>query len=243
MPILVFLHGLLGSSDDWQKVIENLPHFSCLALDLPFHAKAKHHHVNNFEDTCDYLTLQLNNNVGDKPYYLIGYSLGGRIALYYALQYLKANTTLQGLILEGAHLGLTSEQEKQARWQHDRSWAQRFRTEPVTTVLNAWYQQPVFDDLTETERTILIEKRAEHCGNNIANMLLATSLAKQPDFRQKIQTTSLPIHYFCGEKDHKFKQLALAAQLDLTLIKDAGHNTHLEKSQRFAEMIQKKIIF
>ncbi|MDU5801127.1 MAG: 2-succinyl-6-hydroxy-2,4-cyclohexadiene-1-carboxylate synthase, partial [Haemophilus parainfluenzae] len=27
MMNLVFLHGLLGTKSDWQKVIENLPHF------------------------------------------------------------------------------------------------------------------------------------------------------------------------------------------------------------------------
>ena len=41
MMNLVFLHGLLGTKSDWQKVIENLPHFRCLSLDLPFHGENK----------------------------------------------------------------------------------------------------------------------------------------------------------------------------------------------------------
>ncbi|GJJ80243.1 putative 2-succinyl-6-hydroxy-2,4-cyclohexadiene-1-carboxylate synthase [Pasteurella canis] len=243
MPVLVFLHGLLGTRDDWQKVIENLPHFSCIALDLPFHGLAKQEQVADFSQTCDYIATQIRNNIGNKPYYLIGYSLGGRIALYYALQYSKPKGDLKGLILEGAHLGLTTEQEKQARWQQDQAWAERFNTQLPQNVLNDWYQQPVFAHLTATERTNLIQKRSMHCGRNIAQMLLATSLAKQPDFRAQLQHTHLPIHYFCGEKDQKFQQLARAANLDLTIIQNAGHNAHLEQSQQFAINIQEKIIF
>ncbi len=81
---LFFLHGLLGSKHDWQNVIENLPHFSCLALDLPFHDDAKTVCVTDFEQTCAYVEQQL-QQLSDQPYYLVGYSLGGRIALYYAL--------------------------------------------------------------------------------------------------------------------------------------------------------------
>ncbi|MFD1806851.1 2-succinyl-6-hydroxy-2,4-cyclohexadiene-1-carboxylate synthase [Pasteurella oralis] len=243
MPTLVFLHGLLGSKEDWQKVIENLPHFSCLALDLPFHGTAKQQVVTDFTQTCDYLASQIQTQLADKPYYLVGYSLGGRIALYYALHYAKPKGQLRGLILEGANLGLVTEQEKQCRWQHDQAWAARFCTQPAHIVLNDWYRQPVFAHLTEKERLALIETRAEHCGENIAHMLLATSLAKQPDFRQSLHLTNLPIHYFCGEQDQKFKQLALEAQLKLILIKNAGHNAHLEQSVLFAQMIQKYIIF
>ena len=45
---IIFLHGLLGTKNDWQKVIENLPHFNCIALDLPFHGQAKGIEVTNF---------------------------------------------------------------------------------------------------------------------------------------------------------------------------------------------------
>lgn len=243
MPTLVFLHGLLGSKEDWKNVIENLPHFSCLALDLPFHAQAKHVQVNDFEQTCDYLATQIKAQLSNQPYYLIGYSLGGRIALYYALHYSKAKGQLQGVIVEGANLGLTSETEKHTRWQQDQAWAARFNTQPPQDVLADWYQQPVFAHLTATERAELIEKRAEQCGSNIAQMLLATSLAKQPDFRPSLRTSTLPIHYFCGDKDQKFKRLALDTGLNLTLIEQAGHNAHREQSQQFAKNIQEKIVF
>lgn len=245
MPALVFIHGLLGTSDDWQAVIqiltENNPHLSCISLDLPFHGKEKKTQVTDFEETCAYISKKIQLELNDQPYFLIGYSLGGRIALYYALHAHCHKGHLQGLLLEGANLGLTSSQEREVRWQNDCAWADAFRQQSPQKVLNSWYQQPVFRHLTESQRQALINKRLPNCGENIANMLCATSLAKQPDFRETLKQANLPIYYFCGSQDDKFQQLATESQLPLILIPHAGHNAHLENPIQFAEEIQKII--
>ncbi|OOF77661.1 2-succinyl-6-hydroxy-2,4-cyclohexadiene-1-carboxylate synthase [Rodentibacter caecimuris] len=242
MTNIIFLHGLLGTSSDWQKVIENLPHFHCVSLNLPFHGKAKKIEVTDFEDTAQYVAKQIRSAIPNEPYFLVGYSLGGRIALHYALQAKIGKNHLQGVILEGANLGLTTEEEKQARWQNDTQWAMRFTAESPENVLEDWYKQPVFSHLTDHERAILIEKRKANCGANIGKMLLATSLAKQPDFREKVRSSSLPFFYFCGERDVKFQTLAHSEQLNLTTIPNAGHNAHSENPLLFAKKLEKLIL-
>ncbi|MBS4992142.1 MAG: 2-succinyl-6-hydroxy-2,4-cyclohexadiene-1-carboxylate synthase, partial [Haemophilus parainfluenzae] len=92
------------------------------------------------------------------------------------------------------------------------------------------------------QRKALIGKRKANCGANIGHMLLATSLAKQPDFREKVRSSLLPFFYFCGERDQKFRQMAEANQLNLTVIPDAGHNAHLENSTYFAEKIENIVL-
>ena len=149
---------------------------------------------------------------------------------------------LQAVILEGANLGLSSEQEKQSRLVNDNMWAERFFHEKPETVLEDWYQQPVFSHLNEQQRKALIEKRKANCGPNIGRMLLATSLAKQPDFREKVRSSLLPFFYFCGERDQKFRQMAEDNQLDLTIIPDAGHNAHLENPTYFAKKIENIVL-
>lgn len=237
MPCLVFLHGLLGSAADWRKLIEKLPHFDCIALDLPYHGKARNIAVDDFEQSADWLADNIKRTVGRRPYVVVGYSLGGRIALYYALQAQCAKGNLQGLVLEGANLGLQSAAEKQARWQHDCRWAQRFATQPPQQVLQDWYRQGVFAHLHEDQREALIRERAANCGENIARMLLATSLAKQPDFRTKVRSNLWPIFYFCGEKDEKFCRMAEQSGLPLTRIPAAGHNAHKENPAAFARQL------
>ncbi|TDQ58011.1 2-succinyl-6-hydroxy-2,4-cyclohexadiene-1-carboxylate synthase [Mesocricetibacter intestinalis] len=240
MPCLIFLHGLLGTKQDWKKVCENLPHFSCLALDLPLHGSKKNLRVDNFEDCCLLLAEEIRAEIGTSPYFLIGYSLGGRIALYYALQAKIHQGNLQGLVLEGANPGLGTEKEKTARLQHDNLWAQRFRQERAQQVLADWYQQPVFAHLNQEQRARLTESRRINCDAAIGEMLIATSLGKQPDFRPLIsaaQQRGMPIHYLVGEKDHKFRTIAAQAGLNPVLIENAGHNAHRENPEQFARRL------
>ena len=117
---LVFLHGLLGTKSDWQKVIESLPHFRCFSLDLPFHGENKAVAVEDFEQTAQFLEEQIQHLIKDEPYILIGYSLGGRIAQYYVLQAKVKIGHLKAVILEGVNLGLQSGQEKQSRLVNDK---------------------------------------------------------------------------------------------------------------------------
>lgn len=245
-PHLIFLHGLLGDSTEWSAIRAALPHFSCIALDLPCHGSAKEICAEDFNQVCDYLWKKIHQAIAHAPYYLIGYSLGGRIALHYGLHWCKNNLEqarqLQGLILEGANLGLNQAQEKQIRWQQDCHWAKRFSQEKIELVLQDWYHQPVFAQLSAQQRLSLIHQRAHNSGQHIAQMLKATSLAKQLDFRNDIKKSDLAIHYFCGEEDQKFSAMAARANLTVNLIPNAGHNAHWENPQAFAQGIEKKII-
>ena len=71
-------------------------------------------------------------------------------------------------------------------------------------MLEDWYQQPVFSHLNEQQRKALIEKRKANCGANIGHMLLATSLAKQPDFREKVRSSLLLFFIFVVNEIRSF---------------------------------------
>lgn len=233
---VVFLHGLLGSQGDWQGVLtllQNFPQFRPLTIDLPFHGKSENIACQDFADLRAQLHQTLITLLGDTPFFLVGYSLGGRVALDYTFH--VKNPYLLGTILEGTNIGLKTEAERKARWQNDQHWANRFRTEPITQVLNDWYQQPVFTHLDACKRSILIKKRQNNSGENIAQMLESTSLAKQQDYSDLLKTREKNITFFIGEKDQKFRQIALKNQLVHRLIRNAGHNSHDENSLGFVK--------
>ncbi|MGQ0287054.1 2-succinyl-6-hydroxy-2,4-cyclohexadiene-1-carboxylate synthase [Pasteurellaceae bacterium 22721_9_1] len=237
MPILIFLHGLLGTKNDWLKVMEKLPHFNCVAIDLPFHGENKALSVEDFSQTTQYLSQKIAEITNDNPYILIGYSLGGRLALHYALSQHVRKGKLQRLILEGANLGLQTEQERQQRWQNDLQWAQRFANEDIENVLQDWYRQPVFSHLSQQQTAEIIAQRSLNSGESVAKMLLATSLAKQPDFRPLLAQNKVPIDYVVGEKDKKFTAMAKQSALNFYQIANAGHNAHNENPESFAELL------
>lgn len=234
---VVFLHGLLGSQQDWESVLKKLQNFPTirpLTIDLPFHGKSETIACADFNDACQQLHQTLQSQIGDQPFWLVGYSLGGRIALNYSLAINNPNCL--GTIVEGANIGLQTEQEKAQRWQNDLNWANRFENEATEMVLKDWYQQAVFSDLDFAKRAALIEKRKMNSGKNIAQMLKATSLAKQDFLLAQIQQRS-DIYFMIGEKDQKFRHQAEQYQLNYQLVENAGHNSHRENSANFVEKL------
>ncbi len=106
-----------------------------------------------------------------------------------------------GSIVEGGNFGLQSESDRQARFDNDSCWAKRFKTEPLACVLNDWYQQLVFSSLNHEQRQTLVAKRSANLGSAVADMLIATSLAKQSYLLPALQQQAVPLYYLCGEKD------------------------------------------
>lgn len=233
-PWLVFLHGFAGDNREWQDVGEQLAGYSRLYIDLPGHGGSADIAVSHFDDVCRLLhnTLVSYNILNC---WLVGYSLGGRVAMYAASQ--GRLTRVAGLIVEGGHPGLSDDNDRQQRYQSDESWAQRFRTEPLPAVFDAWYRQPVFSALSEAQRQSLVALRAENKGPRLADMLMATSLAVQPDLRATLERRDYPFYYLCGERDAKFRAIAEQLEASCHLIPHAGHNAHRENPAAVAHCL------
>lgn len=232
-PWLVFLHGFSGDRREWQLAGERLGDYPRLFLDLPGHGESASIAVSGFSDLSDLLNCTLiSYNI--LTYWLVGYSLGGRIAMYHACQRPKG---LQGLIVEGAHPGLRDDQQRARRRASDAHWAARFRHEPLEAVFADWYQQPVFASLTDLQRQALVALRSRNNGTTLAAMLQATSLAEQPDLRPALAECMVPFFYLYGERDEKFRAIARELPAIGHQISHAGHNAHRENPDAVAERL------
>lgn len=241
-PVLVFLHGLLGSGRDWTPVIRHCSAtYPCMTIDLPGHGQSREMTVAGFDDVNRQITDTLGQH-GIQRYVLVGYSMGARLAMYHACMPRPANgPSLVGLVLEGGHFGLP-ESQRPARLANDEHWAQRLMVEPPEQVLSDWYQQPVFASLDAAQRQQLITQRSDLFGPGIAQMLRATSLAKQPMLLAALSDLTVPIHYICGEKDAKFRALAASSALEVSVIPAAGHNVHVEQPDLFSAVLAQFLI-
>lgn len=225
LPWLVFVHGFSGDRREWQPVGEACTDHSRLYIDLPGHGGSAGVTVSGFTDVCSLLRKTLlSHNI--LKYWLVGYSLGGRVAMHAACQ--PQREGLVGLIVEGAHPGLQDEAQRAARAQNDDRWASRFASEPLTQVFADWYRQPVFASLSDAQRSELVRLRADNNGPALAAMLRATSLAVQPDLRAALAARDYPFWYLCGEHDDKFRAIAGSLAASCQIISHAGHNAHRE---------------
>ena len=235
---LVLLHGFLGSQNDWQPLITALSDHPCIALDLPGHGLQINQPIPTPDEFPTWFAQQLQSR-GIREYQLMGYSLGGRLAMRVAA---TEPTGLRSLIIENAHPGLTDEASRRARHQQDEQWADRFANEPLLSVLHGWYEQPVFGDLSTQNKQQLMTLRAENDPSSLATVLRDYSLSGQPDYRHWIKTTSLPLLYLCGTEDHKFQSLGKALQQSAPALKlsvlTGGHNLHRANPTAMASVLR-----
>ncbi|MCG7495834.1 2-succinyl-6-hydroxy-2,4-cyclohexadiene-1-carboxylate synthase [Vibrio sp. Of7-15] len=236
--VVVFLHGLLGSSKDWAPVLSQLSrHHYCLALDLPGHGGSKYVKTDSAEHTLQ-LILDTLKARGIHNVIFVGYSLGARLAMQLVVKAEEEHQPcIKGVVLEGGHFGLDSEPEKEARWANDCLWAARFEGERIEQVLSDWYQQAVFSSLNHAQRQILITKRSANLGAYVASMLKATSLAKQAFLLPLLRVSRSPIFYVCGSNDKKFQDLVKRSELSYHVVEKAGHNVHVEQPEVFSQLL------
>lgn len=237
-PVLVWLHGFLGDAQEWEDVQTHFAHWPQLSLDLPGHGGSCAQRVIDFEQLSQRITATLQHHRVTR-YWLIGYSLGGRVALYHACRH--GGEALAGVIVEGAHPGLTDDRIRQQRQESDALWARRFRDNALAETLSQWYDQTLFDELSEQQKKQLLTRRLHNHKEALAEMLVATSLSRQPWLLPEIQSLTVPFHYICGEWDHKFQQLATQSALPYERVPAAGHNAHRANPHAFAHLVSRML--
>ncbi len=86
---LVLLHGLFGSADNWGSVAKHFAqHYQVMSVDLRNHGRSPHSDSQTYAEMADDL-LKLCDTLGLSQIYLLGHSLGGKVAMQFATQYPK----------------------------------------------------------------------------------------------------------------------------------------------------------
>lgn len=168
------------------------------------------------------------------PSILIGYSLGGRLALHALLNNPKL---WKGAVIISTHPGLTDSNEKIKRLEHDRRWAKRFEQEEWGSLMDSWNSQEVFSHDLPIER-----KEKDYQRSQLAQTLLNGSLRMQEDLRYPISQLDLPILWMTGSKDDHYSKLAQSLAFKHPLskwikVEGAGHRIPWSKPVLFKEHI------
>jgi 2-succinyl-6-hydroxy-2,4-cyclohexadiene-1-carboxylate synthase len=259
-PAILFLHGFLGDSGDWDAVALRLKDsYFCVSVDLPGHGGSEAPDSSPF---CEFGNPQAGEAsrggqdsiwiqamtqllemieapgwptgaVGWKA--LVGYSMGGRLAMQLAL---SRPGLFRGLVLESASAGISDERERTRRLEADAGLAQELRTVPLRDFLEKWYRQPMFGQIPSLEN--LLDERSRQDPAGLAAAMEWLSVGRQPDFRGALSGAwKKPLLCLAGSLDPKYelgmKELASAvpgARFHLEV--GSGHNVHRHAPEAFA---------
>jgi len=216
------IHGTLGSPADWDSLGLNLE-----KVDL-FQRWTKP--LKLWEWAADF---NASVEEGERNV-LMGYSLGGRLALHALIQ----NPDLwAGAVIISSHPGLKSAAERMQRIQTDKDWAHRLKTDSWENFMQAWNQQDVLlntPQIHRDEKTIPKEV--------IGKAMLNWSLGMQEDLQPALAELHFPILWVAGENDAKYAKIAGSIQLhhpqsQVWLCKGSGHRVPWEKPDLFKKAL------
>lgn len=243
-PLILLLHGFIGDSQDFSSVISLLSQsYSCLAVDLPGHGKTKvigNETCYNICNTAQALIHLLDDLQIDKCF-LLGYSMGGRLALYMTLHF---PDRFEKVVLESASPGLKTAKDRSHRLQSDSQLAQNLENSNLKDFLLSWYDRTLFQSLTKSPNfDRLLQARLANNAIELAKSLRNMGTGNQPSLWAQLAQNQIPLLLLVGEYDRKFTTINteianLCPAASLQIIPKSGHNIHFENIDKFVEIVR-----
>ncbi|QIN79929.1 2-succinyl-6-hydroxy-2,4-cyclohexadiene-1-carboxylate synthase [Rubrobacter marinus] len=237
-PAVLFLHGFMGSSGDWREVLQAIGDEAfAVAVDLPGHGASLGlpPEVYAFEGAAR-AVIGVLNELGIDRASLVGYSMGGRLALYLALRHPER---CSGLFLESASPGLRDAEERASRRAADEEKARRLESEDFETFLRDWYRQPLFASLARDEGLLrrTLEERRRNDPAELARSLRGMGTGSQPSLWEELSGLRVPALAVAGELDEKFvgisrRMAELGPCIEAATVPGVGHNVRAEARRR-----------
>jgi 2-succinyl-6-hydroxy-2,4-cyclohexadiene-1-carboxylate synthase len=179
--------------------------------------------------------------VAKAPFTLVGYSMGGRIALHAAL---RSPSDVRNLILVSSSPGIADPGERRARREADARLADRIERLSIEQFADEWAALPLFADLGEELRAVARADRLRNRPSALAQALRSLGTGALPSLWDRLGTLAMPVTIMAGERDMKFSRIArrmgaAIPEASVEVVAGAGHAVHLERPTLVADTIRR----
>lgn len=247
---LLLLHGFTGNVATWNFLIPQLSHnYQLIMVDIIGHGKT--------ETAADADRFQIEQVASDlkaileklkvSKAHILGYSMGGRLALSYSLLYPKS---VRSLLLESASPGLETEVERFERRKRDQQLANHILANGIEEFVDKWENIQLFESqkrLPLEQRMLIRQQRLSNSPRGLANSLIGMGTGSQPSWWGKLESLDVPVLLMTGELDLKFCNIAERMKQRLNhcewfIINDVGHTIHVEDRDKFGKIVSEFLL-
>lgn len=223
MMTTIALHGFLGLPSDWDYWKKDNPRLIAYSIKPA--------------ESCVTWATRFNEWVQqntEAPRKLVGYSMGGRLALHALIQ----NPALwKEAVIISTNIGLKHSSSRVDRLANDQRWAHKFRHEPWDQVMKDWESQSIFKGSFAT-----IRNESDYAREELAQYLENFSLAKQEYLLPEIAKLNLPIQWVTGALDinaeaHAKDIIECHSYSSHVSIPNGTHRVHLEFQETFSSWL------
>lgn len=243
---LLLLHGFTGSARAWDAI---RPHLASVARvivpDLIGHGdSAKPAHPARYSlEWCARDLLALLDALDVRRAIVLGYSMGGRVALHLAV---SAPERIEALILESASPGIEDAAERTRRVASDEALAQRILVDGIAAFVDEWEQQPLLalqPHVGDGVRQRQHELRLLNDPVGLANSLRGMGTGQMQPLWARLAALEFAVHLIAGAEDSRYSAVArsmatLLPRAESTVVAGAGHTVHLDQPEAFTRLVR-----
>lgn len=238
---LLLLHGFTGSAASWASHMAQYAQLRrTIAVDIIGHglsAAPTDPERYRMEQCVEDLVAVLDALNVDR-FDLLGYSMGGRVALHVAA---AVPDRVRALIMESGSPGLASAAEREARVASDNGLADGIDRDGLETFINSWEKIPLFASQANLPPEVWARQRAQRLKSDpvgLANSLRGMGTGRQAQLWDRLPDLRMPTLLLAGEIDTRYCQIAqeMAAAMpnaQVAVVPNAGHSVHLEQPAAF----------
>jgi 2-succinyl-6-hydroxy-2,4-cyclohexadiene-1-carboxylate synthase len=238
--VVTLLHGFTLNGASWDELVAKMPEgWKWIAPDLRGHGTAPTSPATMDDCAADLVALW--DRLGIERSHVVGYSMGGRLALHVAVR-LPERT--RSLLTIGAHAGLDDE-ARATRRQADEALAQRIEREGVEAFVRYWESLPMFAGIKRRGPDFaawLHRLRTGNRADGLAASLRGMGVGAMEPLWDELHAIDLPCTFVAGEDDAPF--MRAAARLSHTVdrsrirgVRDSGHSVHFEQPDAAASTL------
>jgi 2-succinyl-6-hydroxy-2,4-cyclohexadiene-1-carboxylate synthase len=159
---------------------------------------------------------------------ILGYSMGGRIALHALLD----GARYRRAVIVSAGLGIEGENERASRRAADEKWASRFEHDDWESVLRDWNAQPLFGG------DVRMRRERDYDRRRVVDALRRWSPGVLPPLAPRLHEIEIPVLWIAGERDAKYvaeatRAVSLLPYAELWICPGAAHRVPWEQPDAF----------
>jgi 2-succinyl-6-hydroxy-2,4-cyclohexadiene-1-carboxylate synthase len=231
-PRLVLAHGFTQSGRIWGQFGDRLSaHHELICPDLPGHGGSSGIAVGLWEAAA--LLVEVG---GGDPVDVVGYSMGGRVALHAALNWPER---IARLVLISTTAGIEDVAVREARRMRDAALASELESSgDVAAFIDRWLKNPMFDDVRGTKA-----ERLANTPEGLASSLRLTGAGSQDPLWDRLAELPMPVLVMAGANDPRFvasgSRIANGVRHGvLALVPGAGHAAPLVRPRLSALLVE-----
>jgi 2-succinyl-6-hydroxy-2,4-cyclohexadiene-1-carboxylate synthase len=248
---LVLLHGFTGTHQTWMPFEVWGDHYQLILVDIVGHGESQ---VQNEETSIYPFTMEamahvlseLLTHLNIQRAVVLGYSMGGRLALYFAVHYPER---VFALILESASPGLSDANEQAARREKDERLADQIQSQGLLSFVDHWENIPLFASQKQLPTALREKTRGERLSQTtegLSGSLRGMGTGHQPSLWGDLGHFNAPVYLIVGEWDEKFVSIAHRMEekfpnCRLWVVPKAGHAVHVEQFDFFVRIVKNTI--